>query len=79
MERVARPAARDVRAGARSGDSATTPTALRGGFGHQTVTALDVLAAALEAIPGRRDAHRWVELLADLTHELGRHVTLPQS
>jgi len=43
------------------------------------VTALDVLAAALEAIPGRRDAHRWVELLADLTHELGRHVTLPQS
>ena len=38
---------------------------------------LDVMTQVLECVPGRRDAHRWIEVLADLTHELQRPVRLP--
>ena len=38
---------------------------------------LDVLTEVLAALPGRRDAHRWIELAADLTNDLGREVDLP--
>lgn len=41
------------------------------------VAALDVLVGVLDAVPGRRDAHRWVELVADLSAELDRPVRLP--
>jgi hypothetical protein len=40
-------------------------------------TALAVLSSALESLPGRRDAHRWVELVADLSNELDRPIALP--
>lgn len=39
---------------------------------------LDVLQTTLEALPGRRDAYRWIELLADLTTDLDAHAALPQ-
>lgn len=38
---------------------------------------LDVLAEVLHALPGRRDAHRWIELAADLSNDLGCGVDLP--
>ena len=40
--------------------------------------ALDVLAGTVDALPGNSDAQQWIELLADLTNDLGRPVTLPQ-
>lgn len=38
---------------------------------------LDVLVSLLDAVPERREAHRWVELLADLSVRLERPVRLP--
>jgi hypothetical protein len=40
---------------------------------------LDVRSGTVDALPGRRDAHRWIEVLADLANELGRPVALPPS
>jgi hypothetical protein len=38
---------------------------------------LDSLVAALPALPGRRDAHLFVDLLAQLAVDAGRGITLP--
>ena len=40
---------------------------------------LETLVATLEALPGRRDANRWIELVADLSVRLDRPVALPRA
>lgn len=39
---------------------------------------LDSLVAALPALPGRRDAHLFVDVLAQLAVDAGRRITLPE-